>query len=111
MEIGAVLAMSGGQQLEEELVSIDMAYLQEDNVFFWISLAYGVLVSMLLVLLVVQMCKVPANDYFVLKGSIYLAIGTLTRVGSSFYLYISFNLYKNNLFNITHREAYGVVLT
>ena len=111
MEIGAVLAMSGGQQLEEELVSIDEAYLQEDNVFFWFSLVYGVLVSMLLVLLVVQMCKVPANDYFVLKGSIYLAIGTLIRVASSFYLFISFNRYKNNAFEITHREAYGVVLT
>ena len=57
------------------------------------------------------MKKVPANDFFVLKGSIFLIIATAVRIGSCIYLFIEYMLYLNNNFDIKHKKAYGVVLT
>ena len=67
--------------------------------------------TLFFVFIIAQMRRVPTNDYFVFKGSIYLLIATFVRVGSCCFLFISFTLYENGKFTIDKKRAFGVYLT
>lgn len=66
---------------------------------------------MLFTVLIVQMCKVPTNDYFLLKGGIYLCIGTLVRIGSCVYMFSVYMRFEAGNAKVTHPNAYGLVLS
>ena len=57
------------------------------------------------------MKRVPCNDYFVLKGSIYLCIATFIRVIVCIYLFVCYRRYMDGYYIITHNTAYGIILT
>ena len=74
-------------------------------------MAYGIVASILLALIIVQIRQVPCNDYFVLKASIYLCIGTVIRIASCVYLFAVYQRYLKDSFDLVHYKAYGVIIT
>ena len=96
-----VIQSKTGQLLDTEqeeeglqsLMGIVQAYQTDDEVFFVTTLVVGVICTLLLLSLIVQLCKVPTNDFFVLKGGIYLCIALTIRVTSCFYIYYDFRRY------------------
>lgn len=93
------------------LMTIGQAFRDNYSVFFYIALVYGIVSSLLLTVLIIQMWKIRSNDYFVIKGSIYLCICTVVRIGSCFYLFIVYKLFSTGQINIDHFQAFGIVQT
>lgn len=56
------------------------AYTEYDTTFFVITIIHAFLVAIALVGMIVQLCKLPTNDVYVLKGTIYLCLGALGRI-------------------------------
>lgn len=79
--------------------------------FFWITIVYGFIAALLFALMIVQMIKVPTNDYFVFKGSIYLCFATFFRVCACIYVFFTYQRYQNGVFEINHEIAFGAQLT
>ena len=74
-------------------------------------MVYAVVAGILLGLFIVQIKRVPCNDYFVLKASIYLSILTLIRVGSCLYLFFAYQKYLDNDYYLEHYKAFGIIIT
>ena len=71
----------------QQLSRITDAYLHKERVFFASSLIVGILSTVMSVILVATMKKVQQNDFFLIKGNIYLLIGTLIRACCCFWLF------------------------
>ena len=51
------------------------------------SLAVGILSTIMVIILLGTMKKMKSNDFFLIKGTIYLLIGTLIRACCCFWLF------------------------
>ena len=74
--------------------SILDAFKNNSSGFFYTTLVYGIITGILGLLLVIQLWVMPANDKFVLKGSIYLVIGTVARTAGSIWIFCE---YQNHM--------------
>ena len=76
-----------GNEAAQQLTEIAEAYLHKEKVFFVMSLVVGILSSIMSIILLATMKKVQQNDFFLIKGNIYLLIGTLIRACCCFWLF------------------------
>ena len=68
-------------------MSIVQGFAADDHTFFILTLGSGLMTTVLFVMIVWQLIKIPTNDFFVLKGSIYLLLAFAVRAGACFWLF------------------------
>ena len=94
----------------QELMNIVQAFTDDVPAFFWITFIYGFVALALCIILIVQLIKVPAQDFFLVKGSIFLCLMTAGRSSTSFWLFYEYKqLSDDELFN--RPKAFGVLCT
>jgi hypothetical protein len=95
----------------QSLESIVDAYNSDNHLFFVLTLASGCLLSLLLLTLLYLTVKIPTNDFFVLKGSIYLMLALTVRSGTCFWLYSVWRDHKFQDKLFEKPQVFGAVAT
>ena len=93
---------------EQQFISLLDAYEDKQDAFFVITLCFGIISSFLVTILIIQLFKVPADNIYVLKGSIWLVFGTICRVFGCFFLFLSYWLNKKDS-KINKPQAFATI--
>lgn len=68
------------------LMTITEAIDEDDSLSFWALIIYGFVACTFAILLALQLWKMPTDDFFVKKASIYLVIGASIRSISCYWI-------------------------
>lgn len=73
-----------------------------------ITFIHAILVTLALAAMIVQLCKQPTNDIYVLKGTIYLCLGAISRLVCSAVIFFFWSSKKHDF---KRPKVFGGVVT